>query len=303
MGFDNSQVLGKTLSSLLDSSIGGMTTVVPSESTIREYLINVFGKYKKLLSRFGINQHTISDVDLLCEAILRAHQLYLDENIPEAYQVFSDAMKVCPIPTTTLHKDMKLYRARTELQTNSKEFYHVPFNQRFLCSNNRFSIAGYPCLYLGCSPEICLCEIKNQKSSCIEIQLKDNLNVADLTLNVLSFDSLLQRDDPMQLLNIFPLLVSCYLIYQPGDWDKIKFREEYIIPQLLTMYIRNEMKNVDGIRYFTAQIEYLFSNDDQYKNVVLFTNCRDNQIYDQQLINKFVWRDESIKTYNTSDKK
>lgn len=302
MGFDNTQAIGTIVSSLLEGSIGGMTTVVSSESTIREYLIDVFGKYKKLLSSFGINQHTISDVDLLCEAILRAHQLYLDENLPEAYQVFSDAMKVCPIPTTTLHKDMKLYRARTELLTDSKEFYHIPFNKRYLCSNFRFSIAGYPCLYLGCSPEICLCEIRNQKSSCIEIKLKENLNVADLTLNVLSIGSLLQSDAPIQLLTIFPLLVSCYLIYQPGDWDKIMFREEYIIPQLLTMYIRNEMKNVDGIRYFTAQIEYLFSNDNQYKNVVLFTNCRDNQIYDQQLLNKFDWRDENIKNYNTSEK-
>ena len=49
---------------------------------------------------------------------------------------------------------INLYRMRISKETLSKEkMFHVPFNMREKVSSARFSIPGFPCLYLGTSLE------------------------------------------------------------------------------------------------------------------------------------------------------
>src|ERR1035437_2867592 len=40
-----------------------------------------------------------------------------------------------------------------------KEMFHVPFEKRGFVSTNRFSISGFPCLYLGRSLQVCYEEL------------------------------------------------------------------------------------------------------------------------------------------------
>ena len=59
-----------------------------------------------------------------------------------------------------------LYRMRISKETLSKEkMFHVPFNMREKVSSARFSIPGFPCLYLGTSLEVCWNEIKRSLES------------------------------------------------------------------------------------------------------------------------------------------
>ena len=61
---------------------------------------------------------------------------------------------------------INLYRMRISKETLSKEkMFHVPFNMREKVSSARFSIPGFPCLYLGTSLEVCWNEIKRSLES------------------------------------------------------------------------------------------------------------------------------------------
>ena len=58
-----------------------------------------------------------------------------------------------------------LYRGRISEKplTDVKSFYHIPFNQRYLIGNQRYSLSGIPCLYLASSMDCSLCRAWTKK--------------------------------------------------------------------------------------------------------------------------------------------
>ena len=58
----------------------------------------------------------------------------------------------------SIAKDTPFFRAlanETRFLYKKEEMFHIPFNKRYLVGNQRFSISGLPCLYLGGSPYVC----------------------------------------------------------------------------------------------------------------------------------------------------
>ena len=54
-------------------------------------------------------------------------------------------------------------RAETDFNLERKELFHIPYDKREYASSERFSVAGYPCLYLSSQYEICWCECHKPK--------------------------------------------------------------------------------------------------------------------------------------------
>jgi hypothetical protein len=165
-----------------------------------------------------------------------------------------------------------LYRVRTrECGVFSRhEMFHIPFDMRQRVRPQRYSITGFPSLYLGSSIYICWQEMG-------EPQL-DQLNVVRVVptreLRVLDFGYPPHRTAE---------LAEGYLSTGPGypntplkDWlvaqvllwpvkmacsirrkhDKADFHPEYVVPHLVLQYVRQDRTHaIDGIRYFSMQTD------------------------------------------------
>ena len=177
---------------------------------------------------------------------------------------------------------------------NIEDFYHLPFDKIHLSKSERFSIEGYPCLYLGYSKRVC--EIEISSGSLAQFFLKETLNrILDLTLG----QGEGKKDiSEINLVKVYPLIASCYIVpfystIQEKECRPSKsfFREEYIIPQLLTLYLKEE-DIADGIIYYSVKdpnLDTQGKGENDFRNLVLFTNRENNtgEIFDSELINKF----------------
>jgi len=71
---------------------------------------------------------------------------------------------------------------------------------------------------------------------------------------------------------IFPLITACHskISYSESYAGEVKFKSEYIIPQLLLQWYRDNQIMVDGIRYLSCTAENKFPDKvfDKYNYVI-----------------------------------
>lgn len=183
--------------------------------------------------------------------------------------------------------DLKLFRV-VSVEDNKpyprERVFHTPYNLRSKVSTSRYSIAGYPSLYLGTTLALCCEEIHmnphqnftlasmfklertleytNTNIRIIELGVKPqdflNINNDNKSHERHITNSLLDDSDVRSAYLLwYPLIASCsYIRTNKND----PFAAEYIIPQLLMQWVRNEIgSNKDdeydqlvGIRYFSC---------------------------------------------------
>lgn len=118
-----------------------------------------------------------------------------------------------------------LYKCRenSRLYHLSKdEMFHIPYEKRYMVGNQRFSLSGLPCLYLGGSSYICWEELgRKDFSTC-------NFCGYSLNESMKMFDMLLPAkiSKPHQISRIV-LVLSCSLV---ANREHV-FKQEYILPQ------------------------------------------------------------------------
>lgn len=266
------------------------------EKTFEESFVNFSSQYLKLLEDNKIDDATIKVVKKLTESIREIVVMYLNGKVISSYNSFKKAVK--PITNVLSKKTIQkgsFYRMRSEGGiTATKEFYHIPYHKVYLSKNERFSIDGYPCLYLGYSKRVCEMEISN--GSLAKFVLKEPLNnILDLTLGQGDGNKDISE---INLIKVYPLIASCYIVpfYCTIQEKECRpkntfFREEYIIPQLLTLYLKEE-KIADGIIYYSIKdpsLDPQGKGEKDYRNLVLFTNRgnKSDEIYDNILMEKF----------------
>ena len=257
---------------------------------------NFSSQYLKLLCNNNVDYDTIGIVEKLTKELGNTVNKYLNGKVESAYSSFKDAMELIKgiLPIKTIH-NRTFYRMRADDGiTEKKEFYHLPFDKIHLSKSERFSIEGYPCLYLGYSKRVCEMEISS--GSLARFALKEPLdNILDLTLG--QGDG--KNDIPeIDLVKVYPLIASCYIVpfysvIQEKECrpDKTFFREEYIIPQLLTLYLKEE-GIANGIIYYSVKdsnLDLRGRGEKDFRNLVLFTNRENNtnEMFDNELIDKF----------------
>lgn len=161
------------------------------------------------------------------------------------------------------------YRVRSApnsaIEKDANEMFHIPSQKRQLASNERFSLCGFPSLYLstmqqlawqecGYPPEyycseyqylpsddsqddwkiIALCAPKEIRNRFLAIYYND----FDLWLSIVE-----------RCLKTYPLILSCSFANASG---KAPFKQEYIIPQMLMQWVHRNKDKYNGISYFSC---------------------------------------------------
>ncbi len=171
--------------------------------------------------------------------------------------------------------------------------FHMPYDLRSKVSTSRFSIAGYPSLYLSTSLELCCEEIKcNEKNARIIASAfkigrkKENqrigIQVIELGIKPQDFFDLdningnkrlkrvrlvlKKRKTKSNYLIWFPLIAACSFIRKEKEDP---FAAEYIIPQLLMQWLRNEINKKGNIRTKLIGIRYFSCASSEASNMGL----------------------------------
>ena len=160
--------------------------------------------------------------------------------------------------------------------------FHTPYNLRSKVSTCRYSIAGYPSLYLGTSLHLCCNEIAADRKNCSilasifkyeqSIERSTVIQVVDLAVKPQDFlekkdgsenwqssrqqiikraiHNATQRTHTREKTDIryayllwYPLIAACSFIRTN---HKDPFAAEYIIPQLLMQWVRNRTKTCNN---------------------------------------------------------
>ena len=162
-----------------------------------------------------------------------------------------------------------------------EEMFHIPFEKRYLVSTQRYSYPGLPCLYLASSADLCCDEINCHDNNLnIAIIKKGNLKEIYI-LDLFFFDCYdfqnLSLKEFEKFIKFWPLVACCSFVY--SDCAEMKFRPDYIIPQLLLEYIIDKKTEynlqgidmeIDGIRYHTVKTN--FWSDDKRLGKSMFIN-------------------------------
>ena len=233
----------------------------------------------------------------ICNKLVKTVNLYLNGFPAEAYDTFSSIMaKIIHTPIKIYPKSdwsdafndndpLNLFRVVSvseNINHPRTRIFHTPYSLRTKVGTNRYSIAGFPSLYLGTTIDLCLEEIHSNpyesfslcslfkivrdirecetKIDVIELAIKpqdflanDKISIEKSRGRIINPDLLDDSDVRMAYLIWYPVIAASSFI---RAYKNDPFAPEYIIPQLLMQWIRNwskEHKNkLLGIRYFSC---------------------------------------------------
>lgn len=256
------------------------------EKSVKDYLNNYFGNYIESLSTAVNVNHNRTMRDEFYDSLKSKLDMInrLTTGIIEVLDAFDSAeMKFTNEKLNEILFDVKdylylkdfgnikyvpdFYRIRVgNSRFLREELFHIPFSKRKYIKPYRYSIAGYPCLYLSDSTELSWfeCGMPNEFSVskyryCSNKQEKFKLidfskNPIDLITSVPIWyhnhpeDKSKIDEYVLKYLISHPLRAACSI--QVRDRN-VPFIEEYILPQLLLLWIRQH-DYFDGVAYSSS---------------------------------------------------
>lgn len=270
-----------------------------------EYVINSFRSYveakiEKVSEKTGLSAGMIlKKIDSTSKAIQNILSAYLRGNHHDAHRMTRDLVKAMDfdmlLPGTPLYKCRENDR---QILFSKDEMYHIPYDKRYLVGNQRFSISGLPCLYLGGSSYICWEELGRKDLN--------YTNYCGYSLNegVRMFDLMLPSEitNEHQIRRIV-IILACSL---PARREDI-FKPEYILPQCVLnslIYRSYYAHYAFCIRYYSSHLlggdadyfEYEYDNPEflsRYVNYVFPMPSSVEEGYDSK-VRAFFNQTESI---------
>lgn len=153
------------------------------------------------------------------------------------------------------------------------DLFHVPMEKRTKIDSYRFSIPGYPCLYVGSSSLVSWYELNLPSAEETVVVRYETWDAYDPLVLFLAYhpkrtpDSLrsffakspLWKDNPQivtetlsSILTTYPLMLASYFCVQkPND----PFKPEYVIPQLLLQWVRAN-SDVNGVCFVSTKFDF-----------------------------------------------
>lgn len=208
----------------------------------------------------------------------------------------------------------KFYRVRgveyesPHISNNPNELFHIPMNKKALSNNERFSIAGFPSLYLssmlplawqecGYPARYYFSEFQYEKlcgnmkreldkelkflalyspEEIFDWGIAEKYNNFDLWLEVVS-----------RYIKQYPLILACAFVNHSGS---VSYKQEYIVPQMLMQWVQRNCDKVQGISYFTcADINMILGKWCAYNVVIPAQPPYDDEKYSIKLKEDFCW--------------
>lgn len=230
---------------------------------LSNYLTYIKHRKKEYTSLKELDIKIIKNVNL---SIFKAVEEYLDGYPAKAFKTINDILdKYSYYFKTELSNSMEkklLFRMRVgdNYPYKKKDLFHIPYTKRHIISSQRYSIAGFPSLYLGSTIFVCWDELGRPNLSKTHISrysIKDPINIldfckfpSDILIDYSSSNEFTRdKDSIIPYLYIWPIIaVSSYKV----KYSDAPFKPEYIVPQLILQAIRKNEK-YDGIRYFSVK--------------------------------------------------
>ena len=243
--------------------------VFPTTFKIMNQYLDFIRSNSELALYFDNAKNIVTRLQMAITAYWKGNIESANNNINQILQdtkKVSGRLIVSTIEQCLTNGNTQLYKARVGNMYPFKrdEMFHIPFNRRGIIKNQRYSINGIPCLYLGTSAYVCWEELGRPDFnkfwvSRFEISNKELkiLNIS-YTLQDILFDlEPSNLDDEMKwgFLIDYCLfwIIECVCSISVINAERI-FREEYVIPQLIMQNIRKQ--NIDGIMYFSVKGTY-----------------------------------------------
>lgn len=272
---------------------------------IYKYTEHLLNEYIELLtivddneynSIFTTKEEVIENISRQKSRILSAIGAFHNGDIVDCYEIIFkdyfyediDVFKV--IAYKVIPARGPLFRLRVNKINRpflQSDMFHIPYNKVHLINNQRFSLSGYPCLYLGTSAYCCWEELNRpdmERCNFSVFRSERDLNMVDLTPP--------QEIKSVQDLLRLPLILSCAIKITS---EEAAFKPEYIISQAVLQCVvrlnNKKLSNIylDGILYLSTKIgERIFYKDtDAMHNFVLPTVNRENGDFCSALTNMF----------------
>jgi len=246
-----------------------------------DFLEDVFDKFFRHLSELDVTGDITEKIHLnvdnsriLADSIISSITRYYDGHPGEAYEVLKNGiLRVHPHIRSLVAESASaayfknLYRIRIkEDKTITREgMFHIPFQLRHLVRSQRYSIPGFPSLYLGSSIYIAWREMGCPDLNNVivsRVEANEDIKILDfgyvpqyepeVIANLENYTVGADVLSEMFLARIvcWPLMAACSV---KVEHKKSPFKPEYIIPQILLQLIRNDVfgEDIDGIRYFS----------------------------------------------------
>jgi len=263
-----------------------------SSLDVPSYLDNHFKKYIKDIEEALAGNNPFIGVDFcskvsdnltlirdICNKIVEVGNIYRDGRIKDAYEtaykLFSSIEPYFLSSFSWKKREGDYYRIRQgdfrikpkeDSKQKKAELFHIKGNKRNLIGAYRYSIHGFPCLYLTSGFELGWFEsgMPKQFSYCrmnIEETGENALRLIDISNRPMNLLPNIQmwvlniKDDVDKRKNVYKYFMNYIITYPLAAACSIKvkdrgekFVEEYVIPQMLMHWIR-ENGGYDGIKY------------------------------------------------------
>lgn len=253
------------------------------------------------------------------DSIISIYDSYIKEDIYSAYNKMSDLVfkkkKIRLHIEEAINYSKPIFRIREKGEYNKNninEYFHIPFNKRFLSGNQRFSVSGQPMLYLAGSLQTALIELDKKIDEVnvsiflpsfsynydtpiysIDNNVEDYIHGSIISL-IGKAGSKLHYGDQCRIridLNIlFSSIFYNILTFPTNDDTKGTFIQEYVLPQLLTNILKSYTPI--GIKYRSSK-EHKWEVYDEgisslEANICFFVPYSENN-YNNNFLSKFYY--------------
>jgi hypothetical protein len=219
----------------------------------------------------------VATVQSIADSIVQIVRAYYAGSPGQAFDLLSQMLgqqsqhfgKLYTIPLKP--EDLSnLYRLRVADagEFGREQMFHIPFELRHKVATQRYSIPGFPSLYLGSSAYICWKELRCPQFDDVysaRLEAKSTVRVLNLGYRPRAVGwyarvQIQSGTNNQQLLEFllaqvmfWPLLAAASVRVLHPD---APFKPEYIVPQLVLQFVREDRtNNIDGIRYFSLHLD------------------------------------------------
>lgn len=211
---------------LSSSDNSGKQILKKTDDILKEYIDFLKLIEEEHFIRLKINKNDIIQKSYKIKRIInRSISFFLKGDVFKAVNEINKVFSF--IDFKLIEENTVFYRGRaasTNYLYNKMEMFHIPLNKRHLVKNQRFSLSGFPCLYLGEKSYTCWEELERPDFGlCNFVSL---INTQTIKLLDLSFPIEVKNERNILVL---PVIIACSLKAQKSD----DFKPEYIIPQLI----------------------------------------------------------------------
>ena len=221
----------------------------------------------------------ISKIEFFSSEIKKTVDLFYQGKIFEATDTFNKSLEAILFDDiqalSTIPVNTNFYRARAsgEKHLTKADLFHIKFELRHIVSTNRYSVPGFPALYLGDTTYVCWDEFNRHKlrdlwfarlTNTRELKIIQIQRIEDFLHELNGINQDYQVTFLLRYLITFPLTIACSIKVKHPTGN---FKPEYIIPQLLLQYISKNDK-IDGIKFLSTKVDYSkLHNVDSYNYV------------------------------------